>query len=825
MGVLEDEGARKSSLSQFLSLNIILGYADGWRCISSSYIFCLSYETALVVTSMTSELRDILQKQLIDLVIVDLSLQDTPIFNLVADLCSYEIAFVAFSNLENEVHRLQALNIGIQYYLVKRGITPQLLSQRIQQVIAHQRQRQNQAISQLQWTQLSAKARRRSCLADATLTGTILKDRGLIVDVNDTLAAMTGYAVSELIGKNTSELATTESQKLMVKNIPSGSETTAEVTVVRKDGSTFFVELQGKVISYAGQEMQVVALRDITERQQAQEALQIREHTRRKQSQTLVQIARSQTFQQGNLQAALREITQASAKTLSVGRVGVWLYNKDHSAIECIDLYDVTTDEHSYGVSLLKSNYPNYFQALAVESSIAAHDAINDKRTQELSQSYLYGLGIASLLSVPIWLEGKSVGVVSYEHWGETRQWTLEEENFAGAIADFITLAMEAINGVTTHQKQRHAAQEALRQSEAQFRAIFERSPIGIGLTNMQGQVIDINPAMGQILGYSREELRGQRLTDYISPTKGELELYAQQFTEKHRLETERLFLRPDGELVWTQLSVSIIPDSNGKPEFFLTMIEDITERKQTELKLRASQAAAEAGSRAKSEFLATMSHELRTPLNAIMGLSQLLQQEIVGALNEKQKEYISCVYSSGEHLLDLINDILDLSKVEAGKEELLLLPLQVPEICQSVISTVWEQALTKGLELSSEIDPQADICVADARRVKQMLLNLLTNAIKFTPTGQVSLQVKKVSGGITFTVADTGIGIDPSQFQFLFEPFKQLDSSLNRQYEGTGLGLALTRKLARLHGGDVTVKSALGKGSCFTLFLPNTQE
>ncbi|AFY32032.1 PAS domain S-box protein [Calothrix sp. PCC 7507] len=627
----------------------------------------------------------------------------------------------------------------------------------------------------------------------------------------------------ELIGKNPLQLTKLESQELMIKNLLSGSEKTCEVIVVIKDGSTIPVELQGKVISYAGQQMQVVAVRDITERKQTQEALQIRENTRRKQSQTLVQIARSKTFQEGNLNAAFKEITEAAARTLLVQRVGVWLYNEDHSAIECIDLYDLRTGEHTCGVSLLKASYPAYFQALEAERSIAAHDALNDTRTQELSESYLSVLGIASLLGAPIWLGGRLVGVVSHEHLDEVRQWTLEEENFAGSIADFITVAIEASD--------RNAAQEALRHSEAQFRAIFERSPIGIGLTDMKARIVDTNPALSQMLGYSREELCNQRLTDYISQEKGDLELYRQlasgidvdikQLVERHRLEMERLFVRKDGGVVWTQLSVSIIPDSNGKPEFFLTMIEDITERKQTELKLRASQAAAEAGSRAKSEFLATMSHELRTPLNAIMGLSQLLQQEMVGSLNEKQQEYISCVYSSGEHLLALINDILDLSKVEAGKEELLLLPLPVTELCNSVISTLCDQASEKGLQLITEIDPKADICIADERRAKQMLLNLLTNAIKFTPGGQVSLEVKKIPEGITFTVADTGIGIDANQFQFLFEPFKQLDSRLNRQYEGTGLGLALTRKLARLHGGDVTVESTLGAGSRFTLFLP----
>lgn len=584
--------------------------------------------------------------------------------------------------------------------------------------------------------------------------------------------------------------------------------------------------------------MQVVATRDITEYNQTQEALQIRESGRRKQSRTLLQLASSNTFQQGNLNVALRKITETAARTLLVERVGVWLYNEERSKIECIDLYDVSTKEHTFGNSLLKTNYPAYFQALEEEHSIVAHDARNDIRTQELSESYLSVLNITSLLDTPIWLEGRLVGVVCHEQVGEGRQWTLEEENFAGSIADFVTLAIEA--------NERNVVQKALRQSEVQFRAIFERSSIGIGLINMKAQIVDINPALGEILGYSREELYGKSFTDYISIQRGDLKLYKQlvsgirtesrrtsrvsfqpfehqeQLIERHRIEMERRCLHQDGSLVWTKISVSVIPGSNGEPEFFLAMIEDITERKQTELKLRASQEAAETASRAKSEFLATMSHELRTPLNTIMGLSQLLQQEIVGALNEKQNEYMSCIYSSSEHLLVLINDILDLSKVEAGKEELLLSPLPVSDLCNYVISTVRDRALEKGLQLIHEIDLEADICIADERRIKQMLLNLLTNAIKFTPAGQVSLVVKKVPQGMTFTVSDTGIGIDSSQFQLLFEPFKQLDSQLNRQYEGTGLGLALTRKLARLHGGDVTLTSTLGEGSQFTLFLPN---
>ncbi len=573
--------------------------------------------------------------------------------------------------------------------------------------------------------------------------------------------------------------------------------------------------MQDNLIPNEGQKMRLVSIGDITEDRQVEEALQKREHCLRKQSKTLVQLAKSKTLQQGNLKAALREITEAAAQTIEVERVSVWLYNIDHSKVECVDLYDAVTQHHSSGMSLLKANFPAYFQALEEQRSIAAHDACNDNRTQELSEPYLSGFGIASVLNAPIWLGGLLVGVVCHEHIGRIRQWTLEEENFAGSIADFVTLAIEA--------SERKAVQEALQQSEAEFRAIFERSSIGIGLVDMQARIVDINPALCQILGYSREDLFGKRFTDYIFQLEGDLELYKQLTSGNcDRLEMERRTLHKNGQFVWTLVSISLISSKNGEPEYFLAMIEDITERKHTELELCESKEAAEAGSRAKSEFLATMSHELRTPLNAIMGLSQLLQQEMVGTLNDKQKEYVNCIHSSGEHLLALINDILDLSKVEAGKEELFLSQLLVQDLCDYVISTVRDRAEEKKLQLITKIAQQAEFCLGDERRVKQMLLNLLTNAIKFTPAGKVCLEVKKVSQGITFTVSDTGIGIDSSQFKFLFEPFKQLDSRLNRQYEGTGLGLALTRKLARLHGGDVTVESVLGKGSQFTLFLPD---
>ena len=245
---------------------------------------------------------------------------------------------------------------------------------------------------------------------------------------------------------------------------------------------------------------------------------------------------------------------------------------------------------------------------------------------------------------------------------------------------------------------------------------------------------------------------------------------------------------------------------------------------KERTQELEHAKMLSEAANRAKSEFLATMSHELRTPLNAILGLSQLLEQQIFGTLNTKQAEYMSHIHSSGDHLLLLINDILDLAKVESGQDTLEPLPVKVLDLCNYCLTLVREQAYDRGLQLLSQFDHTVDLCMADERRLKQIVINLLSNAIKFTPAGTITLIVEKQPQGITFTVADTGIGIAVEQLPLLFMPFSQLDSQLNRQYAGTGLGLALSRNLARLHGGDITVTSVVGLGSRFTLYLPDSE-
>ncbi|PSN13985.1 hypothetical protein C7293_13665 [filamentous cyanobacterium CCT1] len=236
---------------------------------------------------------------------------------------------------------------------------------------------------------------------------------------------------------------------------------------------------------------------------------------------------------------------------------------------------------------------------------------------------------------------------------------------------------------------------------------------------------------------------------------------------------------------------------------------------------LEAQRQAAEAASQAKSRFLAMISHELRTPLNAVLGLSALLSRQVVGPLNAKQVEYLNYIHGSGEHLLAIISDILDLSKVEAGQEHLRLTEVSLPELCQSCLAMIQPRAAEKGLTLAYRGAIDADTCLADERRLRQMLLNLLSNAVKFTPQGRVTLAVQRRDTHMEFKVEDTGIGIAADQLEQIFQPFTQLDHELNRQYDGAGLGLPLTRQLAQLHGGHLRVESAVGQGSQFVLRLP----
>jgi signal transduction histidine kinase len=229
-----------------------------------------------------------------------------------------------------------------------------------------------------------------------------------------------------------------------------------------------------------------------------------------------------------------------------------------------------------------------------------------------------------------------------------------------------------------------------------------------------------------------------------------------------------------------------------------------------------------EAASRHKSEFLANMSHELRTPLNAIIGFSEVLLERMFGEVNEKQTEYLQDILSSGQHLLSLINDILDLSKIEAGRMELALAPFHFPSALENAVTLLKERAGRHGIALTLDVDPRLGELVGDERKIKQILLNLLSNAVKFTPEGgRITLKAVLTDGSVQISVSDTGVGIAPEDQEAIFEEFRQVGSDEGRKREGTGLGLTLTKKFVEMHGGKIWVESEVGTGSTFTFSLP----
>jgi len=316
---------------------------------------------------------------------------------------------------------------------------------------------------------------------------------------------------------------------------------------------------------------------------------------------------------------------------------------------------------------------------------------------------------------------------------------------------------------------------------------------------------------------------------------------HIQQSVDRHQpMEQEYRLLRPDGSVRHILSRNETMLDADGDPIRLVGTVLDISDRKQAQEALQETNdqlmnANLELGraTRLKDEFLANMSHELRTPLNAILGMSEGLQECVFGSLNERQLKAIATIERSGRHLLELINDILDVSKIEAGKLELSIGEVSISSLCDISLTFVRQMALKKNLCLTLQLGDRLNHLYADERRLRQILINLLNNAVKFTPEGgTITLTVKRQIDQtranaspspcwIEFSIRDTGIGIAPEQLSTLFQPFVQIDSSLNRQYSGTGLGLALVRRLTELHGGEVRVESEPGQGSCFTVRIP----
>ncbi|MBC7499937.1 MAG: response regulator [Herminiimonas sp.] len=401
-----------------------------------------------------------------------------------------------------------------------------------------------------------------------------------------------------------------------------------------------------------------------------------------------------------------------------------------------------------------------------------------------------------------------------------------------------------------TARKQVEAAQalldQRLRDQQFYTRSLIESNIDALMMTDPQGIISDVNQQMMTLTGRTRDELIGAPCKNFFTdPIRADAAI--KRVLTENKVSNYELTVRAyNGDETVVSYNAATFQDRERKLQGVFAAARDVTERKRFERALEEKNIELEHASQMKSEFLATMSHELRTPLNAIIGFSEALKDGLMGPMSDTQHEYIGDIFTSGQHLLSLINDILDLSKVEAGMMTLELEPVDLNSLLSNSLSIVREKAATQRIHLEFETGPDIGVPQLDMRKTKQIVYNLLSNAVKFSAAGSsVTLRARRVARSTVGTlpgtwpvhgfkladneyeefleicVSDTGIGISRDNMAKLFQAFSQIDSSLARKFEGTGLGLAMVKQLAELHGGTVAVASAEGDGAIFAVWLP----
>jgi PAS domain S-box-containing protein len=575
--------------------------------------------------------------------------------------------------------------------------------------------------------------------------------------------------------------------------------------VIAPDQSTRWLEGNGKTVLDVNDEPEYVAgaFTDVTTRREFQQIIIERARVAALAGDIGLALVEGNT-----LREILQRCTGAMVRHLDAAFARIWTLNEFENVLELqasAGLYTHLDGPHSrvpvgkFKIGLIASEQVPHL----------TNDVVNDPRVSD--HEWARQTGMIAFAGYPLTIEGELIGVVAM---------------FARHVLDRHVLdALASVANSIALGIQRKQAEAQLRQSNARKAAILETALDCVITIDQHSRILEFNPAAERTFGYTKQQALGGLLPELLIPP---------QFREAHRRglahylvtgegpvlgrRIEIAAMRADGSEFPVELAVSRI-ELEGPPLFTATL-RDITARKQAEEDLQSAKETAEAANQAKSAFLASMSHELRTPLNAIIGYGEMVQEEAteIGAISlvpDLQK-----IHSAGRHLLGLINDVLDLSKIEAGKMELYLESFDVAAMVADVANTVRPMIEKNGNTFSAQI-PDAGTMYADLTKVRQSLFNLLSNAAKFTKNGIVRLAVRADPDELVFEVTDTGIGITAEQQKKVFDPFIQAEPGTSRHFGGTGLGLALTRHFALFMGGELMVESELGKGSTFAIRIP----
>jgi PAS domain S-box-containing protein len=632
---------------------------------------------------------------------------------------------------------------------------------------------------------------------------------------------LTGFTRDEILTKKISDLLTSESLQRATEmsnlELQGHAGTTYEIELVAKDGRRIPVEISSRLIEKEGKVVGIQgAARDIRERRKAEEALRLDE-ARLEALLKLSQMTESSTQQ-------IADFALEQGILLTKSKYGLLaLANEDGSGLTVRSCSRAAMEECALDEKQRSHPMPNvglWGEAVRQRKPIIVNDySASNSFQQGCPQGHIE---ILRFLCIPV-LEHETVVAVA----GVANK----DEEYDEPDVRQLTLLMDGMRKLIQQKR----AEEAVRSSEQRYRLLFQRNMAGVYRTTLDGRIIDCNKSFAQILGYSSPaEMLWHRAQDFYADPGGH-DAFISRVKEHNAVASYEVCLRrKDGSRTWVLASSSLVETNNGAPPEMEGTLIDITERKRAEEEWRQAKEAAEAANRAKSEFLANVSHEIRTPLNGVVGMTELALDT---SLNPEQREYLEAIKSSADSLLRVINDLLDFSKIEAHKLDIDSVEFRLRDTLGEALKPLAVHAQQKGLELCLEVSPAVpEILQGDPGRLRQVLLDLLSNATKFTEQGEVVLTVEKQSEDLAniclhFSVRDTGIGIPPEKRQVVFEPFAQADGSTKRRFNGTGLGLTICAGLVEMMGGKIWLESEVGKGStfhftaCFHPAAPHRQE
>jgi PAS domain S-box-containing protein len=553
-----------------------------------------------------------------------------------------------------------------------------------------------------------------------------------------------------------------------------------------------------------------------------------------KQQNTLALLTQNQLRAAQEKHDIFKEYAQAAAQTLDVERVGIWLFDETRQQLDCACLYTKSNHTHSTLPPLLVKDLPIYFSELATHRVIAVDNAMQHPFTQELT-GYLKANKVGAMLDSTITINGKSVGVVCHEHVGGTREWTLDEQTFAGSIADLCRITSETcLRRTAQAELQQYSDKLAkmvdershlLLESEKRYNYVLKHAPIPILILKKSGEIVEVNPEAQAAFGAHRDDMIGKNFVKTIvanESRKTAVAMAAKSLRGEAFRDVELVLQNVSGVKLEHVCSIGMVSDSDdGEQGQMVAIAQNISQQKALQATLIRARESAESADRIKSMFVASMSHELRTPLNSIIGFLGVVLHGMSGELNVKQKDQLGRAYNSSKHLLSLITDVIDISKIEAGFLQVYVEKFELATLLTEVQHAVQHLAEEKELTLIIDCPPEIKL-ETDRKRLYQAILNVVSNGLKYSEQGTVKVRASIKGRQLSIMVEDEGIGISDADLANLFKPFVRVDSHLKIKTLGTGLGLYLTRKiLSQLLGGEITVKSQLGQGSTFTISVP----